>query len=209
MNKEIKNREYVQGTFAELHAPEDLRRKVMNVTKTEAKKKRNYLVKRLSVAAAMAIVLFIGSNSVAYAMTGSTWVETLTAKININGSWQDVELEGEVLEDGTVQYSTSIEAEEDDTVEILLLRDVQQEGDVLFVTENNTPITRTEVVEEDGRIYFIDDAVKIDITEDMADGYATGNFERNGFLCQYEVKEEPGVPGCYEIHIFEDEKNDL
>ena len=120
MNKEDKLKEYVQNTYDELHAPDGLRRKVMNMNEVNAKKMGMSVVKKLAVAAAIAAVLFAGSNGVAYAMTGSTWVETMMAKVSINGVEQEMELEmeGEVLEDGTVQYSTSFEVEEGDSVSI-------------------------------------------------------------------------------------------
>ena len=206
MNKEIKNRVYVRETFEELHAPEGLRRKVMDMTKVDVKKTGMSIVKKLAVAAAMVIMLFVGSNGVVYAMTGSTLVETITAKMNINGVWKDVELEGEVLQDGTMQYSTTVDVPEGGTVEIVVISDEEADAaDVLFYMDTATELSRTEIVEEDGKIYFIDDAVKIDITEDMVDGYATGSFERNGSACEYEVKAEPGVSGCYELHITSEE----
>ncbi len=120
MNKENKLKEYIQNTYDELHAPDGLQRKVMNMNEVNAKKMGMSVVKKLAVAAAIAAVLFAGSNGVAYAMTGSTWVETMMAKVSINGVEQEMELEmeGEVLEDGTVQYSTSFEVEEGDSVSI-------------------------------------------------------------------------------------------
>ena len=98
----------------------------------------------------------------AYAMTGSTWVESVVAKLIVNGVEQDVDSAGEP--------------------------------------------GRTEIVEENDRIYFIDGDVKFDITEDMADGQAFGNYEKDGMVYEYEVKEQAGVPGCYELHITSEEQ---
>lgn len=149
----------------------------------EVKKIGMSAAKKLAVAAAVAAVLFAGSNGVAYAMTGSTWLETVVVKLNINGAWQEMEMEGEVLEDGTVQYSGTVE-----------------------VPDETTEFERTEVVEENGNVYLVDGDVKIDITEDVADGTASGTYEKNGVAYQYEVKEEPGVPGCWELHISSEEE---
>lgn len=202
MNREEKNRAYFKETFEEVHAPEGLCRKVTNMKKTEVKKIGMSVTKKLAVAAAIAAVLFAGSNGVAYAMTGSTWLESVTARFNINGVWQEVELEGEVLEDGTVQYSTSIDVPDGSKGDILVVTDTDTAGvEMEFYMDTTTVPARTEVVEEEGRIYFIDEDVKIDITEDMIDGYAAGNFERNGMTYRYEVQEEAGAPGCFELHI--------
>ena len=221
MNKEDKVKEYVQSTYDELHAPEGLRRKVMNMTERKAKKTGMSVGKKLAMAAAIAAVLFAGSNGVAYAMTGSTWVENSVARIRVNGVWQDVEMEGEVLEDGTVQYSTTLDVQDEESVEILLVSDAV-DADSLKISAGdgaessfpeiyiNMDTTTTVdcnigVVKEDDSVYFVDGDIKIDITEDIADGAASVSYEKNGETYQYEVKEEPGVPGCYELHISSEE----
>jgi hypothetical protein len=205
MSKEDKLKEYVRNTYDELHAPEGLRRKVMNMNEFDTKKMGMSVVKKLAVAAAIAAVLFAGSNGVAYAMTGSTWVETMMARINVNGVWQDVELEGEVLEDGTIQYSTTLDVQEEEPVGMVIVTDSVPPEYVEIYTDTTVEPERKEIVVEDGIIYLMDGDVKIDITEDMEDGIATGSYEKNSMVYQYEVKEEPGVPGCYELHISSEE----
>ena len=221
MNKEDNLKKYVQNTYEELHAPEGLRRKVMNMTEMKAKKTGMSLGKKLAMAAAIAAVLFAGSNGVAYAMTGSTWVENVVARISVNGVWQDVEMEGVVLEDGTVQYSTTLDVQDEESVEILLVSDAV-DADSLKISAGdgaessfpeiyiNMDTTTTVdcnigVVKEDDSVYFVDDDIKIDITEDIADGAASVSYEKDGETYQYEVNEEPGVPGCYELHISNEE----
>ena len=191
-----------------MHAPEGLRRKVMDMKQLDVKKMGKSVGKKLAVAAAIAAVLFAGSNGVAYAMTGSTWVETVVAKIHVNGVWQDVEMEGEVLEDGTVQYSTNLEVQDGEFVDIVLVNDLEGAESPEYCINMDTTTTvdcNTGVVQEDGKVYFVDGDVKIDITGDMADQIATGSYEKDGVTYQYEVKEEPGVPGCYELHISSEE----
>lgn len=205
MNKEDKLKEYVRNTYDELHAPDGLRRKVMNMNEFNAKKMGMSVVKKLAVAAAIAAVLFAGSNGVAYAMTGSTWVETMMARINVNGVWQDVELEGEVLEDGTIQYSTTLDVQEEEPVGMVIVTDSVPPEHVEIYTDTTVEPERTEIVVEDGIVYLVVGDMTIDITEDMTDGIATGSYEKNGKEFQYEVKEEPGVPGCYELHISSEE----
>lgn len=205
MNKEDKLKEYVRNTYNELHAPDGLRRKVMNMNEFNAKKMGMSVVKKLAVAAAIAAVLFAGSNGVAYAMTGSTWVETMMARINVNGVWQDVELEGEVLEDGTIQYSTTLDVQEEESVGMVIVTDSVPPEHVEIYTDTTVEPERTEIVVEDGRVYLVVGDMTIDITEDMTDGSASGSYEKKGNEFRYEVKEEPGVPGCYELHISSEE----
>lgn len=221
MNKEDKLKEYVQNTYDEMHAPEGLRRKVMNMNEMNVKKTGMAVGKKLAMAAAIAAVLFAGSNGVAYAMTGSTWVETVIAKVSVNGVWQDVEMKGEVLEDGTLQYSTTLDVQDGDNVKIVLVNDAA-DVDSLEIRANDgtesappkyyidmdTNVTiesNIGVAKEYDKVYFVDGDIKIDITEDMADGAASVSYEKNGETYQYEVKEESGVPGCYELHISSEE----
>jgi len=221
MNQYEKNKAYFQETFEEVHAPEGLYRKVKNMTKAEGKKIGMSVAKKLAVAAAIAAVLFAGSNGVAYATTGSTWVETVVAKLNVNGMEQNIELEGEVLEDGTVQYSGSVDVQDGATVEFSLISDAK-DADSIKIDGNGTqsPVPEyyiimdatttvddtTKVLQENDKIYFVDGDVKMDVTEDMMDGIASGSYEKNGVIYQYEIKEEPGVPGCYELHISSEEE---
>ena len=88
MQKEDKIKTYIQDSFREIHAPEDLRRKVMNMN--ERKEKKSFAcAKKLAVAAAVAVAVFAGSNCVAYAMTGNTWVESLKSKFIVDGVEQE------------------------------------------------------------------------------------------------------------------------
>lgn len=205
MNQEEKNKLYFQETFEEVHAPEGLCRKVKNMTKTEAKKLGMSVVKKLAVAAAIAAVLFAGSNGVAYAMTGSTWLETVVVHFNINGVAFDKELTGELNEDGTVTYSGVVEGE-DGTTAIFIDSDSECLEQEYYVGMDSTvEIDRQEVIEEDGRVYLADGDVKIDITDDIQDGQASGTYEKKGLTYSYEIS---GSTGCWEYSIYLQEETE-
>ena len=79
MQREDKIKTYIQDSFREIHAPAELRRKVMNMS--EQKKRKSFAwAKKLAVAAAVAVAVFAGSNCAAYAMTGDSRVENLTTR---------------------------------------------------------------------------------------------------------------------------------
>lgn len=77
MNEEKQNQAYFQETFREVHAPQELAERLRNMEELKNKKKAGSVAKWIAVAAVAAVVLFAGSNGVAYATTGSTWVEKL------------------------------------------------------------------------------------------------------------------------------------
>ena len=80
MNEEKQNREYYQETFREVHAPQGMAERLMNMEEGKNKKKAGSVAKWIAVAAVAAVVLFAGSNGIAYATTGSNWVEKLFTK---------------------------------------------------------------------------------------------------------------------------------
>lgn len=103
MNDDMKLKMDYRETFAEIHAPEALARKVSNMTKFDAKTKISF-TKRFAVAAAAFAILFAGSNGVAYAATGSTWVESVV--VYFNGFGYDAEVGGEAGEDAVTYTET-------------------------------------------------------------------------------------------------------
>lgn len=103
--QENKNRQYYCDTFSEVHAPEKLSRKVMNIRKE--KNNKMTFVKKLAVTAASLAALFVGSNAVSYAATG----EAL-----FSGFFRDVQrFDGAVIgtEYITVPGEITITAEQD------------------------------------------------------------------------------------------------
>ena len=80
MNEEKQNREYYQETFREVHATIGMAERLMNMEEWKNKKKAGSVAKWIAIAAVAAVILFAGSNGVAYATTGSTWVEKLFTK---------------------------------------------------------------------------------------------------------------------------------
>lgn len=104
MNEDMKLKNDYKETFTGIHAPEALSRKVRNMSRLETKKVGLPMMKKVALAAAVAGVLFVGSNGVAYAATGSTWVETVV--IHFNGSGYDAELNGEVGDDAVTYEVT-------------------------------------------------------------------------------------------------------
>lgn len=127
MNEEKQNQQFYQETFREVHVPQGMAERLMNMEEGKNKKKAGSVAKWIAIAAVAAVVLFAGSNGVAYATTGSTWVEKLFTR--------DVEL----------------------------------------------------LVEED-RICIVDGDTVIDVTEDLLNyGRATGRYEGDGVVMEYEV----------------------
>ena len=205
MQKEDKIKTYIQDSFREIHAPEDLRRKVMNMN--ERKEKKSFAwAKKLAVAAAIALTVFAGSNCVAYAMMGNTWVESLKSKFVVDGVEQEVELYAEVIEDGNIVHYGTFEVQEDGSV-VFVIESDQEIGEVPptvhVVTDSKIPEGMKIVTEEDS-VYLTDNDIKIDITEDIADGQADVSYEKDGKAYRYVIEESPYVSGAYDYYLVEE-----
>lgn len=209
MQTEDKIKTYIQDSFREIHAPEDLRRKVMNMS--EQKEKKSFAwAKKLAVAAAVALAVFAGSNCVAYAMTGSTWVRSIKTIFVVDGVKQEVELNYEVFADGTSAHHSvhhgTFDVPGNGSVAFVIESD-QEIGEVPptvhVVTDSKIPEGMKVVTEED-RVYLTDNDIKIDITEELADGQADVSYEKDGKAYRYVIEESPYVSGAYDYYLVEE-----
>lgn len=193
----MKNQEKYKAVFGEIHAPDDLIRKVRNISMENKKLQRNRKWKVALASVAAAFGLFAGANGICYAATG----DNLVSKIVIMVNGEEVESEIEWHEEGdtlvgTIEYEVEDDAEGASiAVQEVFIADKEDaeliEGDAEnSVYELDAMDTSGIVVqEEDGKIYLVpgEGTQKIDITEDIADGTAEGTLTYNGEKCNYIV----------------------
>lgn len=180
MNKEIKNKAYYQNTFDEVHASEDLLRKV-RAMKNENGNKRMRKTVKLGYAAAAALLVLVSSNAIAYAATGSTWVEKVI--VTINGQESEVEMRKSVDGNGNVTYEGTFG---EDAKEISM--NLNGDDDKPSVPDaKEDPITQAKVVTKADKVYLSVGEVSVDITEDIKDEKCRGTFELDGVNYIYEI----------------------
>ena len=103
----------IKSVYDEIHAPEVLLGKVMEMKKEEFKGRM--LVKYVAAAVLALIITVVASNGICYAATGETWISKI--KILVNGE----EREQDIIwyQEGDVFYGTiEIEAEEGEPMEV-------------------------------------------------------------------------------------------
>lgn len=187
----MNNREFYKETMDEVHIPEAVLGKVRNM-KMEQKmiKKRETLRYAVSVLSVLAIC-FAASNGICYAVTGNTWVGKITMYVNGEKVEKDITLYKD--ENGDVIHG-EIEAEEGaDSLEVILPEGASEaaydEADNSISFGNSNTGKEYHLISEEGKNYLVigDNLLKIDITEDFADGKCSGSFELEGVKYQYEI----------------------
>ena len=187
----MNNRDYVRGAYDEIHAPDALFGKVMDMKNKEVKKfdKRNVL--KYAAAFAAIAVAFAGSNGICYAATGETWVEK--AYVYINGEKQETDITYTQQGDEVVG-ELQLEVDENDDVVVSVVDEA-----VVGEDEFSGPMeTTAELKTENGKVLLVVSGQTVDITEDFADGEAAGRVESDGETLNYTVT---GTADAYEISL--------
>lgn len=187
----MNNRDYVRGAYDEIHAPDALFGKVMDMKNKEVKKfdKRNVL--KYAAAFMAFAIAFAGTNGICYAATGETWVEK--AIVYFNGEEQEVDVTF-TREGDTVVGNMSLVVDENDDVVVSMVDEAE-----VSTEENVSSMSNTaELKCEDGKVYLVVAGETVDITEDFADGEASGQVMHDGEMVNYTVT---GNTDAYEISL--------
>jgi len=196
----MKNKENVKLVYDEIHAPDALFGKVMEMNRKQSKV-RNIVKYAMGTAAAFALA-FVTSNGICYAATGQTWISK--AIVYINGEATEQELEWH--QEGDLLYSTiDVPVEEGDEARVEVysfVTDSEQPVEQMVIMSDATlskaisegTITGTEeeallaeLLQEEGKVYLVTPEEKIDITEDFRDGEASGTFALGTLYMTYKV----------------------
>ena len=160
----MKNREKMERTYSEIHAPEALVWKVMDMSKTmETKKfKARNVVKYAVCTLAVMVLTFMASNGICYAATG----ETLVTKVKLIMNDQEKEMDMNWTKDGDNYTGEVVIPDEDGEEKSLIIETEDRDGTLPEVSINTD-----DVVDEDGTV--VEDSVTIDIDNEEMQGSVT------------------------------------
>lgn len=201
------NEEEIREVFDGIHMPPALLRKVENMNKNKNNKVK--LAKTAAAVAAAFALCIAASNGICYAATGHTWISTVTMYINGKANIADVEW----TKDGDTLIG-KVEMPDDAESSSIMVKEFAAEGtgeeDVtLSETEAQWSVgvedaakaaALCEVKKEGEKVYLLveNGEQKIDITEDIADKEAAGEFTWKGTTYSYYVS---GDAGEYELAV--------
>ena len=184
------NKEKYQQAFSTLKASGKIEMEDMEMNKNVI------FTKAVAVAAAIAMC-FVGSNGICYAATGATWVEKMV--VHFNG--EPVEMDVEVTDLGGGDYSYTMEVPDGSSGSAVIITDGVSE-DITFIIDTEEVEVTADIVVEDGIQWFCLHGERVDITEDFADGEASGTIFVNEKEYNYQVT---GTKDEYYISIESNE----
>lgn len=180
----------------EIHVSDTTLRKVMEMDMSKKMLNKKRMMKKMGAVAAALTLCVVASNGICYAATGHSWVTKAIIYINGEKVEQDVVLEEQ--EDGTVSF----EVEAPDGEECSVVQGFVMDGDENIeyddVASDGEDMLLGTVVDEDGKQFFKYGEEKLDITEDLADGEASGTIEISGDEYYYEIT---GQDGNYSVSV--------
>lgn len=183
------NKEKYQQAFSVLRSSREIEMEDLKMNK-------NIVLKRVVATAAAVALCFGASNGICYAATGATWVEKMV--VIFNGQEVEKPVQVTSLGNGDFSYTMPVSGETG-SMQMTIVTDeegldatpVIVSSDESVVVPEDTPMV---AMEDDGKIYFKYGEAKVDITEDFADGEASGTF------LYKELKYEFMVEGTVEIN---------
>ena len=180
------NKEKYQQAFSVLKASRPIEME-------ELKMNKNIVLRRIVAAVAAVALCFGASNGICYAATGATWVEKMV--VIFNGQKIEKPVQVTSLGNGDFSYTMPVSGETG-SMQMTIVTDeegldatpVIVSSDEGVVVPDDAPIIS---VEDDGKIYIKYGEAKVDITEDFADGEASGTLNYNDL--EYEFMLEGNV----------------
>ncbi len=146
--KDLQNRTYYCDTFQEVHAPEALAGKVMNMTNHQ-KNKSNFS-KKLTVAVASFAALFIASSAITYAATGNTWIRGFFKDITRpDGAVTGTEY---ISMDSEIRISTSDLITDDESVTIPITIQFMTPGAIPFKFLEELALGTFTLTDNEGKV---------------------------------------------------------
>lgn len=152
----MKNKEKVERVYNEIHAPEALVWKVMDMSKEKETKrfKTRNVVKYAVCTLAIMVVTFMASNGICYAATGESLVTKIKVTINGEEKQQDINW----TKDGyTYQGEVTIPGEDGSETTIVIDAENAEAFDTDIIIESG------DEVNEDGSV--VEDSVTLEIKD--------------------------------------------
>lgn len=192
----MKEQEKYKQMMDEIHVSEATLRKVMDMDRNKKIANKRKMMKRVGTIAAALLLCLGATNGISYAKTG----HSLMAKVifYINGEKVEKNVAFDESGNGSISFEVKEPTKGECSVEVGDAADENGNSISSDVPSEEDEMLKGTVISKNGKQFFKYGKKEVDITEDLADGKASGTIESSGEKYHYEVT---GKDGNYSVSV--------
>lgn len=192
----MKEQEKYKQMMGEIHVSEATLRKVMDMDRNKKIANKRKMMKRVGTIAAALLLCLGATNGISYAKTG----HSLMAKVifYINGEKVEKNVAFDESGNGSISFEVKEATKGECSVEVGDAADENGNSISSDVSSEEDEMLKGTVISKNGKQVFKYGKKEVDITEDLADGKASGTIESSGEKYHYEVT---GKDGNYSVSV--------
>lgn len=192
----MKEQEKYKQMMDEIHVSEATLRKVMDMDRNKKIANKRKMMKRVGTIAVALLLCLGATNGISYAKTG----HSLMAKVifYINGEKVEKNVAFDESGNGSISFEVKESTKGECSVEVGDAADENGNSISSDVSSEEDEMLKGTVISKNGKQFFKYGKKEVDITEDLADGKASGTIESSGEKYHYEVT---GKDGNYSVSV--------
>lgn len=188
----MKEQERYKQMMDEIHVSEATLRKVMDMDRNKKIANKRKMMKRVGTIAAALLLCLGATNGISYAKTGHSLMAKVIFYINGEKVEKNVAFDESENGNGSISFEVKEPTKGECSVEVGDAADENGNSISSDVPAEEIEMLDGTVISKNGKQFFKYGKEEVDITEDLADGKASGTIESSGEKYHYEVTEKEG-----------------
>lgn len=188
----MKEQEKYKQMMDEIHVSEATLRKVMDMDRNKKIANKRKMMKRVGTIAAALLLCLGATNGISYAKTGHSLMAKVIFYINGEKVEKNVAFDESENGNGSISFEVKEPTKGECSVEVGDAADENGNSISSDMPAEEIEMLDGTVISKNGKQFFKYGKEEVDITEDLADGKASGTIESSGEKYHYEVTEKEG-----------------
>lgn len=188
----MKEQEKYKQMMDEIHVSEATLRKVMDMDRNKKIANKRKMMKRVGTIAAALLLCLGATNGISYAKTGHSLMAKVIFYINGEKVEKNVAFDESENGNGSISFEVKEPTKGECSVEVGDAADENGNSISSDMLAEEIEMLDGTVISKNGKQFFKYGKEEVDITEDLADGKASGTIESSGEKYHYEVTEKEG-----------------
>lgn len=194
----MKEQEKYKQMMDEIHVSEATLRKVMDMDRNKKIANKRKMMKRVGTIAAALLLCLGATNGISYAKTGHSLMAKVIFYINGEKVEKNVAFDESENGNGSISFEVKEPTKGECSVEVGDAADENGNSISSDMPAEEIEMLDGTVISKNGKQFFKYGKEEVDITEDLADGKASGTIESSGEKYHYEVT---GKDGNYSVSV--------